>query len=156
MAQTDISPETLEQAVTPQQQEKKPPLPDGIGISLEQAKALIAEHNKMVVANDEPALIELTILNAYLGEVQKLHVRHENGLARLMAEKTDAYVSGVNAAVDQLSTSLSSASVEGIRKVFDDHAATLNAFRYAVYWAAAIVSVSALLNVAVFVLRGIR
>jgi len=97
-----------------------------------------------------------TLLNAYLGEVQKLHARHEAGLAKLMAEKTDAYVSGVNAAVEQLSTSLSSASVEGIRKVFDDHASRLNAFRNAVYWAAAIVSVSALFNVAVFVLRGLR
>jgi len=155
MAQTDISPETTEQDVA-QQPEKKPPLPDGIGISLEQAKALIAEHNKIVVANDEPALIELTILNAYLGEVQKLHTRHENGLSRLMAEKTDGYVSKVNAAVEQLSTSLSSASVDGVRKIFEAHAATLNSFRYAVYWAAAIVSVSALLNVAIFFLRGMR
>ena len=155
MAQTDISPKTTEQAVA-QQPEKKPLLPDGIGISLEQAKALIAEHNKIVVANDEPALIELTILNAYLGEVQKLHARHENGLSRLMAEKTDAYVSRVNVAVEQLSASLSSASVEGIRKVFDDHAATLTAFKHAVYAAAAIVTVSALLNVAIFFLRGMR
>jgi hypothetical protein len=73
-----------------------------------------------------------------------------------MAEKTDAYVSGVRAAVDQLSDSLSSASVQGIRKVFDDHAARLNTFKSNVNLAALIVGLSALLNVAVFILKAVR
>ena len=128
----------------------------GGGMSLKEVSDLLATTHNTIVPKDDAILMISTMLNAYLGEVQKLHVRHENGLTKLMAEKTDAYVSGVNAAVEQLSTSLSSASVEGIRKVFDDHAATLNAFKAAVYWAAAIVSVSALLNVAVFFLRGLR
>ena len=66
------------------------------------------------------------------------------------------YVSGVQAAVNQLSTSLSSASVEGIRKVFDDHAARLSTFKSNVYLAAVIVGMAALLNVAVFILRAVR
>ena len=138
------------------QTEKAPLLPDGIGLTLEQAKALIAQSSGIVLGNDEPALMGITLCNAYLAEVQKLHTRHEKGLARLMAEKTDAYVSGMSAAVEQLSTSLSSASADGIRKVFEEHAATLNTFKHAVSWAAAIVAISALLNVAVFVLRGMR
>jgi hypothetical protein len=127
----------------------------GVGMSLKAVCDLLATTHNTIVPKDDAILLIATLLNAYLGEVQKLHARHEAGLGRLMAEKTDAYVSGVNATVEQLSTSLSSASVEGIRKVFDAHAATLNAFKTAVYWAAAIVSVSALLNVAVFVLRSI-
>lgn len=73
-----------------------------------------------------------------------------------MADKTNGYVSSVAAAVGQLMDSLSSASVEGIRKVFDDHAARLQAFKNSTTWLAAIVAVSALLNVAVFVLGGLR
>jgi len=138
------------------QLEKEALLPDGIGFTLEQAKALISNQCNVSLGNDEPALMGITICNAYLGEMQKLHARHREGLAQVMAEKTSAYVAGVNAAIEQLSTSLSSASVEGIRKVFDDHAATLKSFKYAVYWAAAIVSVSALLNVALFFLRSMR
>jgi hypothetical protein len=134
---------------------KEPLLPDGIGLNLEQAKTLISQSSGILLANDEPALMGITICNAYLGEVQKLHNRHQAGLSRLMAEKTDAYMAGVNAAVAQLSESLSSASVEGIRKVFEDHASRLNAFRTTVLWGTAIVSVSALFNVAVFVLRGL-
>ena len=128
----------------------------GVGMSLKAVGDLLATTHNTIVPKDDAILMIATLLNAYLGEVQKLHARHENGLTKLMTEKTDAYVSGVKAVVEQLSASLSSASVEGIRKVFDDHAATLNSFKYAVYWAAAIVSVSALLNVVVFVLRSIR
>jgi len=129
---------------------------DKIGLSLKEVHLLLSETHKAVIPDNDPLLMIVTINNAFLSEVQKLHARHENGLSRLMAEKTDAYVSRVNVAVEQLSASLSSASVEGIRKVFDDHAATLTAFKHAVYAAAAIVTVSALLNVAIFFLRGMR
>lgn len=129
---------------------------DGIGISLEQAKALIAKYNNIVVANDEPTLIELTILNAFLAEVEKLHARHKEGLSKLMADKTDAYVSGVQTAVVQLTESLSSASLEGIRNVLEVQATGLRAFKSNMSWLAAIVAASALLNVAVFVLGGLN
>lgn len=129
---------------------------ENIGMSLENVRALLSNAHNTSIPENDPLLMIVTILNAYLGEVQKLHARHEKGLSRLMAEKTDAHVSGVNAAVDQLSVSLSSASLEGVRKIFEGHAATLNNFRNAVMWAAAIVSASALVNVVVFVLRGMR
>lgn len=150
--------ETAEITVAPEQAtpQGEALLPDGIGFSLEQAQALITKSNGIILANDEPTLMGITLCNAYLGEIQKLHARHNAGLTRLMAEKTDEYISGVQTAVAQLSTSLSSASVEGIRKVFDDHAARLQAFKNTTTWLAAIVAVSALLNVAVFVLGGMR
>ena len=156
MEQEQVAPEnsTVQPALAKPEGEAL--LPDGIGLSLEQAQALIVKSNGIVLANDEPTLMGITLCNAYLAEVAKLHVRHEKGLTRLMSEKTDAYVSGVQAAVNQLSDSLSSASVEGIRKVFDDHAARLKTFRSNVNLAALIVGISALLNVAVFVLKAVR
>ena len=131
-------------------------VPDGIGLSLEQVQELLAKTHKKVVDYHDPILMVVTMLNAHLGEVEKLHGRHKEGLGRLMADKTDAYVSGVAVAVAQLTDSLSSASVEGMRKVFDDRAARLQAFKNSTAWLAAIVGVSALLNVAVFVLGGLR
>lgn len=131
-------------------------LPNGIGLSLEQIRALLAKTHETVVDKSDPILMVVTILNAHLAEVEKLQTRHKEGLGRLMADKTDAYVSGVTAAVGQLTDSLSSASVQGIRKVFDDHAARLQTFKNNTTWLAAIVAVSALLNVAVFVLGGLR
>lgn len=131
-------------------------LPNGIGLSLEQVRALLAKTHETVVDKSDPILMVVTILNAHLAEVEKLQTRHKEGLGRLMADKTDAYVAGVTAAVGQLTDSLSSASVQGIRKVFDDHAARLQTFKNNTTWLAAIVAVSALLNVAVFVLGGLR
>ena len=156
MEQEQVAPEnsTVQPALAKPEGEAL--LPDGIGLSLEQAQALIVKSNGIVLANDEPTLMGITLCNAYLAEVAKLHARHEKGLTRLMAEKTDAYVSGVKAATDQLAESLSSASVEGIRKIFDDHAARLNTFKSNVHLAALIVGLSALLNVAVLILRAVR
>lgn len=167
MSQEDITPKVSEQSVEqPTKQpepvdakpkKEPPPLPpDGFGYTLEQARALIAQHHKMILANDEPSLMGVTICNAYLSELEKLQARHRDGLGRLMADKTDAYIFGVREGIAQLTDSLSSASVQGIRKVFDDHAARLQAFKNSTAWLAAIVAVSALLNVAVFVLKAVR
>ena len=136
--------------------EPKNVLPDGIGLSLEQVRELLFKTHKVAIYDNDAILMVGTILNAYLTEVEKLQARHKEGLGRLMAEKTDAYVSGVQAAIGQLTDSLSSASVEGIRKIFDDHASRLQTFKNSTTWLAAIVAVSALLNVAVFVLGGLR
>lgn len=131
-------------------------LPDGAGMSLEQVRALLAKTHETVLDKADPILMVTTMLNAHLFELEKLQARHEKGLTLLMADKTDAYVSGVQEGIAQLTDSLSSASVEGIRKVFDDHATRLQAFKNSTAWLAAIVGVSALLNVAVFVLGGLR
>ena len=145
-------------------QEEHPPTPlemelgnaPGVGLTLEQIRSVVSKAHDVMLPKDDATLMIATILNAYLTEVDKLQARHEKGLTRLMAEKTDAYVSGVQAAVNQLSTSLSSASVEGIRKVFDDHATRLSTFKSNVYLAAVIVGMSALLNVAVFILKAVH
>ena len=81
MTQGNPTPGSAAQPVGQEAQKKfASPLPDGIGLTLAQAKALVAEHNKTVIADDEPALIELTILNAFLGELEKLQTRHKEGL----------------------------------------------------------------------------
>ena len=154
----------MSQENSPAVQKEEPPTPletelgnaPGVGLTLEQIRSVVSKAHDVMLPKDDATLMIATILNAYLTEVDRLQARHEKGLTRLMAEKTDEYVSGVQAAVNQLSASLSSASVEGIRKVFDDHAARLQAFKNNTAWLAAIVAVSALLNVAVFVLGGLR
>ena len=129
---------------------------DAIGLSLEQVRGLLAEKHGTVVDIADPILMVVTILNAHLTEVEKLQARHRTGLGKLMSEKTDAYVSGVQEAVAQLAEKLSSASVEGMRITFAEHTARLQLFQSSLIWLAAIVATSALLNVVVFVLRGLR
>lgn len=154
----------MAQEISPVMQQTEPPTPletqlgnaPGVGLTLDQIRSVVSKAHDVMLPKDDATLMIATILNAYLTEVDKLQTRHEKGLTRLMTEKTDGYVAGVQAATAQLSASLSSASVEGIRKVFDDHAARLNAFKNSTAWLAAIVAVSALVNVAVFVLKAVR
>lgn len=129
---------------------------DAIGLSLEQVRRLLAEKHGTVVDKADPILMVVTILNAHLTEVEKLQARHRTGLGKLMSEKTDTYVSGVQEVVAQLAEKLSSASVEGMRTTFAEHTARLQLFQSSLIWLAAIVATSALLNVVVFVLRGLR
>lgn len=143
-------------ADTPTPLEKELGNAPGVGLTLEQIRSVVSKAHEVMLPKDDATLMIATILNAYLTEVDKLQARHEKGLTRLMAEKTNEYVSGVQASVNQLSASLSSASVEGIHKVFDDHAARLSTFKSNVNLAAVIVGMSALLNVAVFILKAVR
>ncbi|MFR8054174.1 MAG: hypothetical protein ACLU6O_05470 [Bilophila wadsworthia] len=80
------------------------------------------------------------------------------GMARLWRRSWRAKdaVKGVQGATDALAAQLSASSVEGIRKVFAEHAGQLQSLKSGMWYAAAIVAVSALVNVAVFVLRGVR
>lgn len=134
----------------------EPVLPDGVGLSLEEVRKLVIEKHDTRMPMDDPQLMMATIFNAYLGEIQKLQERHEKGLGRLMAEKTDKYVAGMQASVEKLTESLSSASVDGIRKVFDEQAAKLALFKSNLSTLAVIVSLSALANLVFLVIRGMR
>ena len=78
----------------------------GVGLTLEQIRSVVSKAHDVMLPKDDATLMIATILNAYLTEVDKLQARHEKGLTRLMTEKTDAYVAGVQTVVNQLSTSL--------------------------------------------------
>lgn len=136
--------------------EKEPLLPDGIGLSIENVRDLLVKKHDCKVSLDDPVLMVVTMLNAYLGEVRALQKKHEAGLSRLMADKTDDYMKGVKEAVKALQDGLSSASVEGIKAVFNEHDSRLKAFKSNLSWLAAITACSALVNVIAFVLMGMR
>lgn len=151
MTQEQQTPETLAPEA-----EKKALLPDGMGLRLEQVQALLATQHSTAVPKDDPMLMFVTICNAFLGEVQTLHQRHEAGLTKLMADKTDAYVRGIKEATAQLAAGLSSASVEGFKATCKEHETRMAALKSNLTWLAAIVAVSALVNVAACVLLGWR
>jgi hypothetical protein len=127
-----------------------------VGMNLEEIRVRVAQEHGESIPKNDPLLMVVTVMNICLAHMADLHKRHEAGLSRLMADKTDGYVKGVRAATDALAEKLSSASAEGLKEVFRQQDARLAAFKSSLFWLAAIVSVSALLNVVVFVLRGMR
>lgn len=135
----------------------KPPamplLSDGIGMSFDQVIADLAAQHKTIVSKDDPILMVVTILNAFLTEEEKLLDKHNMALTSILADRTNEYVLAVQNTTASLGDCLSSASQDGIRNIFEVHGEKLERFRSNITWLAAIIGISALANVAVFVWR---
>ena len=130
-----------------------PQLPDGIGLSLDEVRSLLASKNSITVSPDDPILMMVTLLNAFLTEEEKLLDRHRKALTSILTDKTDTYIKAVEQTTVNLSESISALSGTEIKKIFNENSGMMNRFRSNMVWLAAIVGISALVNVAVFVLR---
>jgi hypothetical protein len=131
-----------------------PELPDGIGLSYDDIKLLLTmKHKTSPVEDNEPMLMMVSVCNAFLGEASNLHQRHNEALSKIIAGKTQEYISGVKECTDAFTRTLADASVEGVRLIFEKHAATLEAHRGNTRWCACIVALSALANIIVLGLR---
>ena len=130
-----------------------PELPDGIGLSLDDIRVLLAKKNSITVSPDDPVLMMVTILNAFLTEEEKLLERHRKALTSILSDKTDIYIKTVEKTTSSLQDSISSASVEEIKKIFVTNNSVLQKFKINMNWLAAIVCISALINVAIFIWR---
>ncbi len=136
--------------------EAEPCLPDGLGLSVEDVRALLAKKHNLAVPVDDPMLMMVTIQNAFLGAQTQLQKRHEKALAAFMGEQTATYMSGVEKSVSELRKTLSDVTINGIRDAASDFAATLSGFKTTLYLCTAIIGLSALLNVAVFILKAVQ
>lgn len=128
-----------------------PELPDGIGLTLDDVRVLLAQKNSITVSPDDPVLMIVTILNAFLTEEEKLLERHRKALTSILSDKTDVYIKTVEKTTSNLQESISSASVEEIKKIFIANNSVLQKFKINMCWLAAIVCITALINVALFV-----
>ncbi len=137
--------------------ESEPRLPDGIGLELSDVKKMVAAVNNYILQKDDPLLMLVTVLNAFLAEGEKLHERHNVALTRVMTSQMEKYVLGVKETTDSLGAVLATTSVEAIRDIFSQHDAVIREHDAAIrrgssaaFWCAAVIAVSALFNVAVF------
>jgi hypothetical protein len=130
-----------------------PQLPDGIGLNHDQVAQLLAEKSKTIVSPDDPVLMMVTLCNAFLAEENKLMTRHKEVLAHVLAEKTDGFVQAVRQVADRMGQTLASSTVDAMRAALEAHRRDLQRHRRDMVWLSAIIVTSALINVAVFVLR---
>ena len=131
----------------------RPELPDGIGLSYEEVSRMLLMKHKTAVSLNDPVMMLVTVCNAFLEELRGLHGRHSQALSRVMAEETAGYVNGIKKASESLGQTLADASVEAIRKIFDEHGRALRDSRNNFRWCAAVVAVGALANVAALAVR---
>ncbi len=134
-------------------EEHQPELPSGYGISLEDIAVLLAMKHDTSVRKDDPVLMLVTICNSFLGAVQSLYQKHNTALSSILTARTKEYISGVKNTTDALSKTLSDASVEAIRTIFDEHAFALQASKRNARWCALIVAASTVANIITLALR---
>ncbi|MDR3631450.1 MAG: hypothetical protein P4L42_14060 [Desulfocapsaceae bacterium] len=126
-----------------------PLMSEGIGLSHEEVRRLLqGNHGK--IENDDPILMLITVLNAFLAEEEKLLDRHNKALSRIISERTEGYIKAVQETTAALGKSLSSSSLEGITRIFEAHGLKMERLKTNMMWLAAIAATSSLVNVAVF------
>ena len=128
-------------------------LSDELGLKYEDIKNLLAMKHDTILSLDDPILMMVTIMNAYLSELEKLHSNHNKAVTKIMTSQTAGYISGVKETTDALSKTLADASVEAIHKIFDSHTKALHLTRINGWWCTAIITVSVLANVAMLALK---
>jgi hypothetical protein len=128
--------------------EAMPQLPDGIGLEYDELRKMLAVKHETSVSKDDPILMMVTICNVFLGELEKLHKRHNEAVTKIMTDQSAKYISGVKATTDALSQTLAENSVEAVREIFNAHATALNSNKINARWCAGIMAVAALVNVA--------
>lgn len=131
-------------------------LPDGIGLTVEEVSAMLHKEHGVSVPKDDPVLMQVTILNAFLQEQSKLQKKHEKALAAFMGKQTSAHVEAVEKSVHQLSETLSGVTVKGIQEAAKDFVADVSSLRTTLWLCTAIIACSAIINVAVFVLQAVQ
>lgn len=130
-----------------------PQLPDGIGLDFDQVAQLLAEKCKTVVSPDDPILMLVTLLNAFLIEENKLMERHKDALTNVLAAKTDKFVAAVEIVAADLGRTLSTSTLDAMKNIFIEHNKELASHKANLRWLSAITVISALVNVGVFLLR---
>ena len=133
--------------------EAMPQLPDGIGLDYEELRLMLSKKHGTMLGRDEPIMMMVTLCNVLLGELQKLHDRHNGAVTKIMAEQSAKYIAGVKTTTDTLSQTLADTSVEAIKSIFDSHAHALTSNKINSRWCAAVIGLSALANIAVMALK---
>lgn len=133
---------------------REPPRPDGIGLRLDDVRALVNEKNGVTVPPDDPLLVAVTIHNAFLQEHERLFKRHEKALAQFMDGQAKLFVKGVEGSLAPLSETLSVLTAKGIREAVAGFSARLGSFHGVVLLCTAIQALAALLIVAALFLGG--
>lgn len=121
--------------------------PSGFGMSKEQARELLIKTHGHNIGQDDPVLMLVTLLNAYLGETDRLQDRHNAALTKILTEQTGKYVTEVKKTTEALSAQLTSTTVEAISSTFQKFIVAQKQHRRDLLWLTSIIGMSALVNV---------
>ena len=127
-------------------------LPDGIGLSVDAVRTLLAKQHNTSVPKDDPMLMAVTIMNSALTEQAKLHKAHATALGKMMSEHTANYVKNTEKGMQEIMSTLSELTTKGLNEAAKD----MVKFKMSMIYCTAITFVSSILIVGTFVLNSIK
>ena len=133
-----------------QAEEAEQLLPDGIGLSVEEVRAMLQKKHETYIPPDDPYLMNITIMNAVLTEQAKLQKKYSDALASMLSVHSDRYIKSTTERMNEVMKTLSVLTTEGINKAVQD----MVQFKTTMLICTAISFLSAALIVGVFVLKG--
>lgn len=131
-----------EQAQKPAEAAPQPP--ENWGMSLEQVRSTLIAKHKTNVAEDDPVLMLVTLMNAGTFEFDRMLKKHEMAVKRLFIEESKKYYE----TIDQLSKVLSAESAKAATEVFRRHSMTVNTLRNQLWWMIGVVILTTLIHMA--------
>lgn len=132
-----------------------PALPDGVGLSLEEVRTMLIKEHGTSMGKDDPLLMMVTISNAFLSEYERLLKHHNEALTTFLSEAGAQHLDSARQSAEAVTKGLSASSIGVIQEHLQGHRKAMASFQNNMTWLAVIVAISATVNVAVFVYRGL-
>lgn len=112
---------------------------DGIGITLDEARTLLAIKHQSVVGIDDPILMVVTLNNAFLNQQEKLFKKHQEALTALMSAESSKFVSETNKVMHEIKNITASAVVKEAKLQIE----RITKLRRDMIWLSAVMFISA-------------
>lgn len=111
--------------------EPMPIIHDEMSISYDEILDLLKKKTGTIVGKNDPIMMMVPFLNAFLDLEIKIVNRHHEALAHTMSQRTETFVTAVQTTVDGLEQTLSSKTLEGLTGVFKEHLMAMNKYQEA-------------------------
>lgn len=113
---------------------------DGIGISLEEARNLLAMKHQSIVSLDDPILMLVTLNNAFISQQEKLFGKYQEALKSLMSTELSNFTNETDKIMESVKSITASAVVEESQLQLE----RITRLRRDMIWLSAVAFVSAL------------
>ncbi len=126
-------------------------IPNGIGFTIEEIQALISKENKTFLPEDDPTMMIVTILNAFLGENKKLQDNYLQALRTLFSELSKGVNSEILATskkvLEDVQDTLKIASITGLMKIHEQQTKQVMTLRQHILYACVFIGASTFFNI---------
>ncbi len=134
-------------------EETKSKYPDGIGMSIEYVKSLIAKDNEVIVDKDDPILLMVTILNAFFHEQEKAQDKYMLALKNVYSDQVNDFVDEIHKSTEQVKETLQSISTEGLIKIYERQNERMAELQTQLKYTCIVIGLLVLLNITAMIWR---